>query len=265
MNPENKTVWITGASSGIGQALAIEMARHGAQLLVSARRLERLNKTAEICRKSGGKVEVLPFDLSETENLPDLATEAERLMGKPVDILLNVGGVGMRGTALETEYTVARTILDVDFWSAVELTRAVMPGMIQRKNGQIVVLSGVFGKFGGPRRSFYAAAKHALHGWFESLREETLGSGVEITMLVPGWVKTEISEKALEANGNNHGNMDMGQENGISSEECAKRAMPAIIEGKGEQLIGGIECGGVYLNRLFPSLFKYFLRKRGVG
>lgn len=265
MNPKNKTAWITGASSGIGRALAVEMARHGAQVLVSARRLDRLNETAELCRKFGGRVEILPFDLGETSTLADIAAEAEIRMRGPVEMLLNVGGVGMRGTALETEYEVARKIMDVDFWATVELTRAVMPGMIRRGSGQIIAVSGVFGKFGGPRRSFYSAAKHAMHGWFESLREETLGRGVEITLLVPGWVKTEISEKAFEANGKSHGNMDKGQESGISSEECARRAMPAIIAGKPEQLIGGIECGGVYLHRLFPSLFKYFLRKRGIG
>lgn len=264
MNPKNKTAWITGASSGIGQALAVEMARHGANVVVSARRLERLNETAAMCRKFGAKVVILPFDLAETASLADVAGEAEVRMG-PIDILVNVGGVGMRGLALDTDLTVARKIMDVDFWGAVELTRAVMPGMVKRGSGQIVALSGVLGKFGAPRRSFYSAAKHAMHGWFESLREETLGQGVEITMLVPGWVKTEISEKALEANGNSHGNMDSGQQNGITPEECAKRAMPAIIEGRDEQLIGGIECGGVYLNRIWPGLFKKMLRKRGIG
>lgn len=265
MNPKNKAAWITGASSGIGQAIAVEMARHGAEVIISARRLERLNQTAEMCRKHGGKVSILPFDLADTDNLKEMAEEAETRMGRPVDILLNIGGVGMRGTALETDFAVARKVMDVDFWAAVELTRAVMPGMVKRGSGQIVALTGVLGKFGAPRRSFYSAAKHAMHGWFESLREETLGSGVEITMLVPGWVKTEISEQALEANGNPHGNMDPGQQEGITPEECAKRAMPAIIKGQAEQLIGGIECGGVYLNRLFPSLFKHFLRKRGIG
>jgi short-subunit dehydrogenase len=117
--------------------------------------------------------------------------------------------------------------------------------MVERGEGQIVALTGVLGKFGAPRRSFYSAAKHAMHGWFESLREELLGTGVEITILVPGWVRTEISQNAMESDGRVQGGMDDGQKNGISPEECARRAMPAIVAGRGEQLIGGIECGGV--------------------
>lgn len=264
MDPKNKTVWLTGASSGIGRALAAEFARRGAHLLLSARRLEQLKETAELCRQHGAKAAILPFDLADTENLPVIAAEAGTRAG-PVDILCHIGGVGQRGLALETDPAVARTIMDVDFWGAVELTRAVAPGMIRRGQGQIVALSGVLGKFGAPRRSTYAAAKHAMHGWFESLREETLGTGLEITMLVPGWVRTEISEQALEADGTRHGRRDAGQEKGISARECAERAMPAIIKGLPEQLIGGIECGGVYLNRLWPGLFKKLLRRHGIG
>lgn len=264
MHPQGKTVWITGASSGIGRALALEMARRGAHLLLSARRLELLNAAAEACRAHGGKVAILPFDLADAARLRDVAAEAEARVG-PVDILAAVAGVGQRGLALETDLAVARTIMDVDFWGAVELTRAVAPGMIKRGRGQIVALSGVLGKFGAPRRSAYSASKHALHGWFESLREETLGTGLEITLLVPGWVRTEISEKALEADGSPHGELDSGQAGGISPEECARRALPAIVKGVPEQLIGGVECGGVYLNRLWPGLFKRLLRKRGIG
>lgn len=264
MNPKNKNVWITGASSGIGRAMAVEMAKNGAHVLVSARRFDRLNETAAHCRQYGGKVDVLSFDLADTGGLGGVAAEAESRFG-PVDVLLNIGGVGQRGLALETDLSVARKIMDVDFWGAVELTRAVVPGMIGRGGGQIVALSGVLGKFGAPRRSFYSASKHAMHGWFESLREELLGSGVEITLIVPGWVRTEISEQALEADGRRHGDLDAGQANGISPEECARRAMPAIIQGRPEQLVGGIECGGVYLNRLWPALFKRILRRRGIG
>lgn len=264
MNPRNKTVWITGASSGIGRALAAEMARQGARLLLSARRRDLLEAAAAECRAHGGRVDILPFDLADREALKTVAAETESRMGR-IDILLNIAGVGQRGLALETDGDTARTIMDVDFWGAVELTRAVAPGMIRRGAGQIVTLTGVLGKFGAPRRAFYSASKHALHGWFESLREETLGTGLEITLLVPGWVRTEISEHALEADGAPHGALDAGQAAGITPEECARRALPAIIKGAPEQLIGGLECGGVYLNRLWPGLFKKLLRKRGIG
>jgi short-subunit dehydrogenase len=264
MNPMKKNVWITGASSGIGRALALAVARAGGNVLLSARRVDELNAAAAECRRYGGQVEVLPFDLADTDALRGVAAEAAARMGG-IDILCNVGGVGMRGTALETDLSVARRIMNVDFWGAVELTRAVMPAMLSRRSGQVVVLTGVLGKFSAPRRSFYAAAKHALHAWGESLREETLGSGVEITFLVPGWVRTGISAQALESDGSPHGRMDAGQERGISPEECAARALKAIIAGVPEQLIGGYECGGVYLHRLWPGLFRKLLRKNGIG
>lgn len=264
MEPKGKNVWITGASSGIGRALALEMARAGASVILSARRRERLEEAASACRRYGVGSAVFPLDLAETDTLRTAAAQASALLG-PIDILVNVGGVGMRGLALDTDLAVARKIFDVDFWGAVELTRAVAPGMVERGRGQIVALSGVLGKFGAPRRSFYSAAKHAMHGWFDSLREELLGAGVEVTLLVPGWVRTEISEKALEADGRAHGSMDAGQAAGISPEECARRCMPAIRKGKGEQLIGGKECGGVYLNRIWPGLFRRILRRRGIG
>ncbi len=267
MDPRDKSVWITGASSGIGAALAVEMARHNPRrLLLSARREDRLREVAGRCRAAGaGQVEVLPFDLADTPALRRIAAEAETLMGGGVDLLVNVGGVGMRGLGLDTDLEVAKRVFEVDFWGAVELTRGVAPGMVKRGRGQIVVLTGVLGKFGAPRRSFYSAAKHALHGWFDSLREELLGSGVEVTFLVPGWVKTEISEHALEADGRAHGRMDSGQESGITAEECARRCLPAIVKGVPEQLVGGMECGGVYLNRLWPGLFRKMLRRRGIG
>ncbi len=264
MDPKDKTAWVTGASSGIGKALAVELAKAGAAVLVSARRLDRLEETAEECRRYGNRVWIMPLDLAAVETLGDSAAEAVDRLGQ-IDILVNAAGIGQRGDALTTAYPVARQMLEVDFWGAVELTRAVMPQMLQRQSGQIVAVTGVLGKFGAPRRAFYAAAKHALHGWYESLREETLGKGVELTLLVPGWVMTEISEQALEADGKRHGVTDVGQLRGISPEECARRAMPAIIEGRNEQLIGGLECGGVYLHRLWPGLFKKFLRKRGIG
>lgn len=264
MEPKGKKAWITGASSGIGHALAIELARHGADVLLSARRADRLEAAAAECRRMGVSADILPFDLADAAALPDTAAKARTLLGT-IDILVNAGGLGQRGLALETDAAIARRIFEIDFWGAVELTRAIVPGMVAAGRGQVVVVTGVLGKFGAPRRSVYSAAKHALHGWFDSLREELLGTGVEITLLVPGWVKTEISEHALEADGREHGAMDQGQQQGISSGECARRSMPAIVRGLPEQLVGGIECGGVYLNRIWPGLFRKFLRKRGIG
>ena len=261
MHPKGKNIWITGASSGLGRALALELAAGGGSLLLSARRKERLEDAARLCRNRGGCAEIMPFDLAETEVLAAAAAEAEkRLSG--IHMLVNAGGIGQRGPALETGLPVARRIFDIDFWAPVELTRAVLPAMIRRKSGQIVTVTSVQGKFGMARRSCYAAAKHALHGWFESLLEELSGTGVETTLLVPGWVRTEISHHALEADGKPHGADDPDQLGGLSPEEFARRSLAAIAEAKPEQLIGGVECAGVYLNRLSPWLFRVALRLR---
>ncbi len=245
MELRDRTVWITGASSGIGEALALELARAGAGVVLSARREDRLERTASACRAHGGRVAVLPLDLADPDRLAGSGARAEALLG-PIDILVHAAGVGQRGTALATDMTVARRILEVDFWSGVTLCREILPSMLSRKRGQLVAVTGVLGKFGAPRRSFYSASKHALHGWLDSLREELIGTGVDVTLLVPGWVKTEISEHALEADGSSHGVMDEGQRQGITAEVCARRARPAIREGRAEQLIGGIECGAEY-------------------
>ncbi len=264
MHPQGKTVWVTGASSGIGQAFALTMAEHGARLLLSARRADKLVETASKCRRYGANATILPLDLGQPESIASAVPEASRLAG-PIDMLINAGGIGQRGLAWEISLEVGRQIFEVDFWGAVQLTRLLIPGMMDRGSGQIVVVSSLTGKFGGPRRSYYSAAKHALHGWFDSLREELVGTNIEITLIVPGWVKTAISERALEADGTPHGVMDKGQSKGISPEECAKRSLPAIIAGKPEQLVGGIECAGVYLNRIWPGLFRRILRRKGIG
>ncbi|MDR0362106.1 MAG: SDR family NAD(P)-dependent oxidoreductase [Planctomycetota bacterium] len=264
MDPKGKNVWITGATSGIGRALAVELARAGARTLVSSRRLDRLEETVAACRMAGAEASALALDLADAASLPGKAREAERSLGR-IDILAAVAGVGQRGAALDTESAVARRIFEVDFWGTVELARLVLPAMYARGGGQLVVVTGVLGKFGAPRRSFYSAAKHALHGWCDSLREEAPGAGVEVTLLVPGWVRTEISEHALDDGGAPHGRMDPGQQRGITPEECARRSLPAITKGLPEQLIGGIECGGVYLNRIWPGLFRKMLRRRGIG
>ncbi|MDR1611482.1 MAG: SDR family NAD(P)-dependent oxidoreductase [Planctomycetota bacterium] len=264
MDPRGKNVWITGASSGIGRALAVSLAEAGARALVSARRADRLEETVAACRAKGAKADALPFDLADVTAVTGAAIQAARMLAG-VDMLVCAGGVGMRGTALDTDSAVARRVFEVDFWGTVELARAVLPAMRARGSGQLVVVTGVLGKFGAPRRSFYSAAKHALHGWCDSLREELLGTGIEVTALVPGWVRTEISERALENDGMPHRKTDPGQRRGITPEECARRAMPAIVKGVPEQLIGGIECGSVYLNRIWPGLFRGMLRRRGIG
>jgi short-subunit dehydrogenase len=166
---------------------------------------------------------------------------------------------------LETEEGVEERIFAVNFWGSAALTRMVLPHMLRRKSGRIAAVTSLLAKFGAPNRSAYAASKHALHGWYDSLREEILGSGVSVTLLVPGWIKTDISVRALDNNGEAHGLIDEGQRRGITPEEAARRMVRAIDAGKEEQLIGGWECLSAYGMRFFPRLTRYCLRKYGIG
>ncbi len=257
MNIKDRVVWIVGASSGIGEALAVEMAAGGARLILSARRLDKLKAVGEKC---GGEAHALPLDLSDIESLPARAAEAWDLFGH-IDILVNNAGVSQRATALETAPEVDEAIMRVNYLGPVALAKAVLPRMLERGSGQLVVTSSVLGKYGVQRRSAYAASKHALHGFFDSLRCELSGKGIQITLVCPGWVKTEISQSALEGDGSAHGEMDPGQESGMDPARFARKMLKAIRKDKDEAVIGGTEAWAVLAKRFVPGILNRILPK----
>jgi short-subunit dehydrogenase len=254
MDPKGKVVWITGASSGIGEALAVEMARAGARLILSARREDRLKAVAAECEKVGTEARVLPLDL---DDLDSLRAKADRAwdMFKRVDILVNNGGVGQRSLAVETDVAVDAAIMRTNYLGTVALTKALLPRMIDRNIGQVVVTSSVLGKYGVQRRSAYAASKHALHGFFDSLRCELRAAGrnVAVTLICPGWVRTDISLSAYQGDGSRHGKLSPGQESGMSPQVFAKRMLRAIRSDREEAAIGGKEAWAVLLKRFWPG------------
>lgn len=261
MNPAGKVVWIAGASSGIGAALAVEMARAGAKLILSARREDKLQAVAERCREHASDVHVLPLDMTRIETFPETLSHVEALLG-PIDMLVLNAGIGQRGRALEVELEVIRRLFEVDFFGTIELARIVGNGMAKRGSGQIVVTSSVLGLMSVPGRSGYCAAKHALQGYFNSLRAEVARSGVTVTMICPGYIRTEISLHALEPDGSEHGRMDGGQDKGMSADECAARMMSAIHRDKAQVVIGGfLEKIGVLAARWCPALYRWGLAR----
>jgi short-subunit dehydrogenase len=252
-----KTVWITGASGGIGEALAVHAVRSGARLLLSARRqteLERVRAAAV----DPDRVSILPLDLLDFDAV-EAARQAERLAG-PIDILVNNAGQTQRGSALDTEMKVYRQLMELDFFAPVALTRAVLPGMIQRGGGHVVMVGSVVSRFGAPLRSGYSAAKHALAGYTESARADLWRSQVRFTLACPGYVRTQISINALTATGESHGHMDKGQKNGMSADRCASRIWAAVEKNEEEVLIGA-EAKLVHLKRYFPGLFSAALKR----
>ncbi|HEY0900030.1 MAG TPA: SDR family NAD(P)-dependent oxidoreductase, partial [Sphingobacteriaceae bacterium] len=198
----------------------------------------------------------------QIDTLEQKAAEAERMFGR-IDMIIHSGGVSQRSLALETRLDVAQKIMNINFWGTVAITQAVLPGMISRNSGHVVVISSLVGKFGTKLRSSYAASKHALHGYFDSLRTE-MPEDVMITMVCPGFIKTRLTYNALLANGAKQDRMDDAQENGMSPDECAAQIIEAIRLGKEEVYIGGKEKYAVLLKRFFPRYFRNKIRKAKV-
>lgn len=258
---KDKVVWITGASSGIGEALAIELAKRGARLILSARREEELKRVAAISKLQELDLLILPFDLADTSNASALAAQVMNKFGR-IDILINNGGFSQRSEAIETSDFLDRKIMEVNYFAQINLTKAVLPYMKRQKKGQIVVISSIAGKFGFYLRSSYSAAKHALHGFFESLRLETEKFGIRTLIVCPGKIKTNVSLNAVTSDGVKHGLMDASHQHAMSAEACALHIVSAIVSGREEIFVGGKELLLVKIKRFFPKLFSKLIRKQ---
>lgn len=249
-----KVVWITGASSGIGEELAYAFAREGAFLVLSARNADKLKQVREKCLQQTSKCWVQVMDFSIVENLEDHVNEVLQQTGK-IDFLINNAGRSQRSLAQETPLENDRSIMELNFFSVVALTKLVLPYMLKNKAGHIVVVSSISGKFGFPWRTAYSASKHAIQGYFESLRAELHKDNIQVTIVSPGRIKTNISRNALIETGESYLKMDPGQENGMSPRECAIKILKAIKKEKKELLVGKKELLMVYIRRFFPALY----------
>ncbi len=256
---QGKTVWITGASAGIGEQLAYAMSEAGAELILSARRKVALDQVAANC-KGNGAVHVLPIDLEHPETMKEKVAEALQ-MTRQIDILVNNGGVSQRGLVVDTLNEVEKRIMTINFHGTAALTRAVLPHMIERRSGQIAVITSLTGKFSTPYRSSYAASKHALHGFFEALRAEIHQYGIHIAMICPGFIQTDVSKNALDEQGNPRGIMDDTTANGMHPKKLAGRILKALAARKNESWIGGKEVLMTYIHRFFPNLYRSMIRK----
>jgi short-subunit dehydrogenase len=260
----NKVIWITGASSGIGEALAYALARKGTKLILSARRKEELERVKGNCpAESQPNIRVLPVDLTQSSTL-QLSVEAAIQLFGHIDILVNNGGVSQRSLIKETSTEVDRKLMEVNYFGAVSLTKYLLPHFIQRRQGHYVVVSSLTGKFGTPYRSGYAASKHALHGFFDAVRAEHYGDHIRVTMICPGFIHTPITYSALTGDGSTLNKMDEAQYKGKPAEWCAAKIAKAIESKKEEVYIGGREVMGVYLKRFLPTLFSKIIRKVAV-
>ena len=262
-----KVIWLTGASSGIGEALAYELSRHKVRLILSARRKEELERVKGNCHPiAQPNIRILPLDLGEGSTLP-LITEAAIQHFGHVDILINNGGISQRSLARETRLDVDRRIMEVDYFGTIGLSKYLLPHFLKRKGGHFVTVSSVMGLIGTPYRSGYAAAKHALHGFFDSLRAEVWrdSKAIHVTMICPGWVRTNVSLNALIGDGSKLNQMDSTTGDGLEPKAVARKIISAINGKKKEVYIGGMkEVAAVYLKRFFPGVFARLVRKAKV-
>jgi short-subunit dehydrogenase len=257
---ENQTFWITGASSGIGKALALELSKIGVRLVLSSRRQAELEKVRGECLHPE-RVDVFALDLANAPSLEGAYASAESLCGNPIDVIVHCGGISQRAPAVETSAAVDRQMLEVNYFGTVALTRSALPAMIARKSGHIVVVTSLMGIFSSPLRSSYCAAKHALHGYFNALRAETVNHNLHVTIVCPGYIQTDISRNALVGDGSKQGSMDDATGNGISAQQCALAMIRAMRKRKAQVLVGRREILAAYIHRFFPALLRKIISK----
>ncbi|GIX40567.1 MAG: oxidoreductase [Leptospiraceae bacterium] len=264
MNIDNKVVWITGASSGIGRALVKELAKYHCNFILTSRNCDKLIELIQELQYPEEKYLILPFDLMDYKNLPSLVEKAvERF--KKIDILINNAGITQRSLAKETAIETTEKIFALDFFAPVYLTKLTLPYF--NEPGNITIISSVAGKFGSPYRSTYSAAKHALHGYFDSLRAELHRENkiIQVLIVCPGFVKTNISLNALKGDGTLHNQLDEGIQKGLEPEYVAKKIINAIKKDKQEIIIAGLkESFAVFLKRFFPEILSKILVKAKV-
>lgn len=263
MSFKNRVVWITGSSSGIGEELAYAFAKSGAKLVLSSRREDELNRVKKNCDLSDENILVLPLDLSELKNIDPITQKVLEKFGG-IDVLVNNGGISQRSYVKDTPINIDRKIMETNFFGTVAITKSVLPYMLKKNSGHIVVISSISGKFGFYLRSAYSASKHALHGFFESLRMEIFKDGIKVLIVCPGKIKTSISINAITGNGGKHNRMDESQDAGIPAALCAEKIIEAIKLNKEEVFIGGKELRAIWIKRFFPNLFSKTIRKQKI-
>jgi dehydrogenase/reductase SDR family member 7B len=251
---EGKTAWITGASSGIGEALVHEFAERGASVIASSNDVSGLERVKNDCGEKSKWIYCVPFDLADTSEIVKIAEEQISRHGQ-IDFLLNIGGISQRARIDETPMWLDRKIFEINYFGTIALTKAVLPYMVRKQSGHILATSSISGRFGFPLRSAYSASKQALHGFIETLYLENKKFNIRASVIIPGRVRTSISFHALDAQGKEHGKLDDGQAKGVTPKQAAETIIRGISRNKREILVGGSELMMLHIRRYCPWLF----------
>ena len=263
-----KTVcWITGASSGIGAAIAVNMAAKNYRLILSARNKNKLTDVARQCKAAGASdnnIKVLPLDVTDIDAMNSVAKQSHKLFGR-VDLLINNAGISQRSFCLDTEMSTYRQLFEVDVFGQIALTKAMLPIMIEQGHGHIAVTASVAGKLGVPKRTGYCAAKHAMMGFFDALRAEVAQHNISVSTIVPGFVNTNLSQNALNGDGTAFSQTDDDIANGMPANKAADVIVRGLESNKKEINVGqGLEMIGLYIKRFFPALIFKLMAKRAL-
>jgi dehydrogenase/reductase SDR family member 7B len=251
---ENKVIWITGASSGLGRELAFAYANPGIHLILSGRNIQNLNETGNVSKQKGADITVLPFDLCSE---PEINTAVQKVcneIGK-VDLLINNSGIGQRSLAMETTADVEKQIFQANFFGHVFLTKQIIPLMVRQGSGNIAVISSLSGLYGFPLRSLYSAAKHALNGYFETLAIELKPFNISVTIVCPGRLQNSFSQNALKSDGTLYGKTDKAHEKGYPLQKATQKIQKAIAKKQYLLTFGRKELLLWYIKRISPSIF----------
>ncbi|MGQ1945918.1 SDR family NAD(P)-dependent oxidoreductase [Geofilum sp. OHC36d9] len=260
MDFHHKTLWITGAASGMGKSVSLALAHYNTTLVLSDRDAEGLAVTAREAEKAGARVRVEVLDMSDSDAI---FSTAQRVIddGVIVNGLYHFAGISQRSLVTETPLENDRKIMEINFFGVVALTKALLPVMITNGGGQLMATSSLVGKFGFPYRSAYSASKHALHGFFESILAENYDKNIRVSLLIGGRIHTNISKFALNKEGHEYGKMDPGQAGGISPEKAARQIIKGLTRERLEIPVGGKELLILRIKRFFPLWHSKLVRK----
>ena len=260
MELNNKVVWITGASSGIGEATAIQLAAKGCKIILSARRENELERVKKLLSLPDDKVLVLPIDLENYQNATSWTNQIIEKFGR-VDILINNGGISQKSFAMETDSITEKKIMDINYFGNVALSKSVIPFMQKQQSGKIVVITSIVGKFGLPELSTYAASKHALYGFYDSIRLEILKDKIDVLLVSPGFINTNVAINAIKGDGTILKENSAAQENGMKANLFAKHLIKSITSQKKHTYIGNKELLSITFKTLLPNVFYAMMLK----
>lgn len=254
-----KTIWVTGASSGIGEATAKALSAQGASVIISARRKEELQRVKTECAHPD-KVELLPLDLLNNTEAQKWVSDAWQLFGG-IDILINNGGIGQFGSVMETTEEVERKIFETNYFAHVAITKAILPKMMEAGKGHIMTIASIAGKFGQANLAAYSASKAAVILYYESLKEELHNTPIKVQVVSPGFIKTNVTINGLKPDGSKIMKNSPAQENGMPAETFAKKLLKTMKKDKFHSYIGNKELLAVPLHTFVPGLLYKMLRK----